>query len=49
MLRTARSDRELAANLNNHMRKYSIAAGQTMAELAAEHECGEATSWRALQ
>jgi hypothetical protein len=25
------------------------AAGGTMAELAAEHECGEATIWRALQ
>ena len=43
MLRTARSDRELAAHINNRMRKYSIAAGQTMAELAAEHECGEGT------
>lgn len=25
------------------------AAGETMAELAAEYECGEATIWRALQ
>ena len=24
------------------------AAGETMAELAAEHECGEATIWRAV-
>ena len=25
------------------------AAGETMAELAREYECGEATIWRALQ
>jgi DNA invertase Pin-like site-specific DNA recombinase len=25
------------------------AAGETMAELASEYECGEATIWRALQ
>jgi len=29
--------------------KAALAAGETMAELAAEYECGEATIFRALR
>jgi hypothetical protein len=32
-----------------HRKSTDLAAGETMAELAAEYECGEATIFRALR